>query len=406
MHVLVLAPQPFYQDRGTPIAVNMVLQALSERGAHVDLVTYHEGRDMHHEHVTVHRIPRLPGIRNVRPGFSLKKLLCDAAMALTALRMACRKRYDVVHAVEESVFIALLFKWLFRWPYVYDMDSSLVQQMIEQKPFLRAVAGPLQFWEKLAVRHAHAVVPVCEALKETIATYKPNKVVVVQDVSLLPDTAEATPEALSGSLKTRLGLNGVLVMYVGNLEPYQGIGLLLESFALVRRQSDKAHLVIIGGEQADIDTYREQTRQFNIADHVHFLGPQPISDLASYLGQADILVSPRIRGNNTPMKLYSYLHSGKALVATDLLTHTQVLNHHVSILTEPSPDAFAQGLLELINNPERRLTLGKAGKKLVEEEYSYTAFRTKLDGLYNWLAREFDGGSIPETSHDVTGIRR
>ncbi len=372
----------------------MVLQALSERGAHVDLVTYHEGLDMHHERVTVHRIPRLPGIRNVRPGFSLKKLLCDVAMTLTALRVAYRKRYDVVHAVEESVLIALLFKWLFRCPCIYDMDSSLVKQMIEQKPFLGAIAGPLRFWEKLAVRHAHAVVPVCEALKETVATYRPNKVVVVQDVSLLPDTVEPSSEAWTGSLKASLGCDGVLVMYVGNLEPYQGIGLLLESFALVRQQNNQAHLVIIGGERADIEAHRKQASQLDITAHVNFLGPQPVSDLASYLAQADILVSPRIRGNNTPMKLYSYLHSGKALVATDLLTHTQVLNPHVSILAEPSPAAFAQGLLGLINNPERRLMLGKAGKKLVEEEYSYTAFRTKLDGLYNWLAREFDRDSV------------
>ena len=397
MQVLVLAPQPFYQDRGTPIAVNMVLQALSERGAHVDLVTYHEGRDMHHEGVTVHRIPHLPGIRNVRPGFSLKKLICDAAMALTAFRLACRKRYDVVHAVEESVFIAMLFKWLFRWPYIYDMDSSMVQQMIEQRPFLEAVSGPLQFCEKLAVRHAHAVVPVCEALKETIAAYQPNKVVVVQDVSLLPDMDENALEALSGTLKTQLDIEGALVMYVGNLEPYQGIGLLLESFALVRQQSDQADLVIIGGERADIETYQEQARALDIGAHVHFLGPKPVSDLASYLAQADILVSPRIRGNNTPMKLYSYLHSGKALVATDLLTHTQVLTPRVSILTAPSPAAFAQGLLGLIQDPERRDTLGQAGKKLVEEEYSYTAFRTKFDGLYNWLAREFDHGSVSRT---------
>jgi glycosyltransferase involved in cell wall biosynthesis len=331
----------------------------------------------------------------VRPGFSLKKLLCDAVMALTALRMACRKRYDVVHAVEESVFIALLFKCLFRWPYIYDMDSSLVQQMIEQKPFLEAVAGPLRFWEKLAVRHAHVVIPVCEALKETIATYQPNKVVVVQDVSLLPETGDATPKALSGSLKASLGLDGVLVMYVGNLEPYQGIGLLLESFALVRQQSDQPDLVIIGGERADIVIYQRQARQLGIDTHVHFLGPQPISDLASYLSQADILVSPRIRGNNTPMKLYSYLHSGKALVATDLLTHTQVLNHRVSILAKPSPTAFSQGLLELINHPERRLELGRAGKNLVEEEYSYTAFRRKLDDLYNGLAHECVHSSVP-----------
>ena len=95
------------------------------------------------------------------------------------------------------------------------------------------------------------------------------------------------------------------------------------------------------------------------------------------------------------MKLYSYLHSGKALVATDLLTHTQVLNHRVSILAKPSPTAFSQGLLELINHPERRLELGRAGKILVEEEYSYTAFRKKLDDLYNGLAHECVHSSVP-----------
>jgi glycosyltransferase involved in cell wall biosynthesis len=179
------------------------------------------------------------------------------------------------------------------------------------------------------------------------------------------------------------------------LEPYQGIGLLLESFSLVRQQSDEAHLIIIGGERGDIVNYQRWACQLGIDTHVHFLGPQPISDLAFYLSQADILVSPRIRGNNTPMKLYSYLHSGKALVATDLLTHTQVLNHHVSILTDPSPTAFSQGLLELINNPEHRLALGRAGKNLVEEEYSYTAFRRKLDDLYNGLAHEFVHDSVP-----------
>ena len=251
------------------------------------------------------------------------------------------------------------------------------------------VPALLQFWEKLAVRHAHAVVPVCEALKETITAYKPNKVVVVQDVSLLSDQCDATPSVCTGTLKADLGINGLLVMYVGNLERYQGIRLLLESFALVRHQSDQANLVIIGGERADINTYQEQAYQLGIHPYVHFLGPKPVQDLASYLAQADILVSPRIQGNNTPMKLYSYLHSGKALVATDLWTHTQVLNHHVAILTEPSPAAFAQGLLGLLNNPERRCMLGKAGKKLVEEEYSYSAFRMKLDNLYNWLAHEF-----------------
>ena len=124
-----------------------------------------------------------------------------------------------------------------------------------------------------------------------------------------------------------------------------------------------------------------------------------MEDLASYLAQADILVSPRIQGNNTPMKLYSYLDSGKALLATDLTTHTQVLDTQVAILAEPTPEAFAQGLLDLIHHPERRFMLGQAGKKLVEEKYSYSAFRTKLDGLYNWLSQELHHSSKQLHTH-------
>ena len=53
----------------------------------------------------------------------------------------------------------------------------------------------------------------------------------------------------------------------------------------------------------------------------------------------DILVSPRIRGTNTPLKIYSYLRSGKPIVATDLLTHTQVLSPDVARLVAPDADA-------------------------------------------------------------------
>ena len=85
MRILLLAPQPFYEDRGTPIAVALVLKVLSERGARVDVVTYHEGRDVDLAHVALHRIPRLPFVRGIRPGLSWKKLVCDVFVLLAAL---------------------------------------------------------------------------------------------------------------------------------------------------------------------------------------------------------------------------------------------------------------------------------------------------------------------------------
>jgi hypothetical protein len=191
MHILLLAPQPFYEDRGTPIAVALVLKVLSERGARVDVVTYHEGRDVAFEHVTLHRIPRLAFVRGIRPGFSWKKVICDAFVLLAAVRLAARARYDLVHAVEEGVFIAVLLKWLFGIPYVYDMDSSLAQQLGERFPFLGPATRCLAACERLALRQATAVVPVCEALAALARRERARNVVLLPDVSLLDGAAVA-----------------------------------------------------------------------------------------------------------------------------------------------------------------------------------------------------------------------
>jgi Glycosyltransferase Family 4 len=187
MKILLLAPEPFYENRGTPIAVTLMLRGLSERGDQVEVITYHQGTEVRYENVTVHRIPNLPFVRRIRPGFSWKKIICDLFMFVKVLRLASSKRYDLVHAVEESVFMALFLKWIFKMPYVYDMDSSLAQQMVEKYAFLNRFAVVLKFFEKLAVKNAEVVTPVCEALAQVIEEHRPKKVAVLPDVSLLHD---------------------------------------------------------------------------------------------------------------------------------------------------------------------------------------------------------------------------
>jgi hypothetical protein len=105
--------------------------------------------------------------------------------------------------------------------------------------------------------------------------------------------------------------------------------------------------------------------------------------------QADILVSPRIKGSNTPMKIFSYLDSGRALLVTNLPTHTQVLSRDVAVLADASPEKFATGVLSLVEDNNLRLQLGRAGKQLVAERHSLPVFRQTLNALYDWLAAEF-----------------
>lgn len=200
-------------------------------------------------------------------------------------------------------------------------------------------------------------------------------------------------------LKRVLGITGPLLMYVGNLEHYQGIDLLLDSFQIALPQVRAAHLVIIGGANEHISHYQQRSRTLGIAQQVHFVGKRPVENLAHYLEQADILVSPRTMGNNTPMKLYSYLDSGKALLATDLPTHTQVLNPQVAWLAAPEAGEFAQGIVHLIQNPSLRGQLGEAARALIAQNHTYEEFSSKLTGLYDWLQLQLLGeGPQPHLS--------
>ena len=392
MRILLLAPHPFYQERGTPIAVRLMLEVISNRGDEVDVLTFHEGETLVFPGVTIHRIPSLPFLRGIRPGFSLKKLTCDAFLFLKVVWRVSWHRYDVVHAVEESVFIAFLVKWVARIPYIYDMDSSLAQQMMEKYAWLSKVRVILNACEGIVIRQARVVLPVCEALAQVVRTNRQQNVMVLHDVPLSGNS----PSQRSSALKQDLRLRGSLVMYVGNLERYQGIDLLLDSFALVSEQDSKVDLVIIGGEEQDIVRYTEMATALNIRSRVHFLGPKPVEELATYLAEADILVSPRISGKNTPMKVYSYLGSGVPVVATNLITHTQVMDDRVAVLVDPTPEGFSSGILRLLGNGGLRQQLGLAARELIEAKFSFRAFSLKVNQLYDWVKTGGDSSLNPQ----------
>jgi len=134
MKILFLAPHPFFAERGTPIAVRLAIEALSRQGHSIDLLTYHEGQDIEVPGVRLLRIARPPGASNVPIGFSVKKLICDAWLAAATYRLMIRNRYDVVHGVEESVFIALPARLFRKFRLVYDMDSLMSDQIAEKWP--------------------------------------------------------------------------------------------------------------------------------------------------------------------------------------------------------------------------------------------------------------------------------
>jgi glycosyltransferase involved in cell wall biosynthesis len=379
VRILLLAPQPFFQARGTPIAVKTVMEFLSARGHVVDTLTYHEGSDVVIPNCRVHRIPRVPGVHNIRPGFSLKKILCDIVMFGSCARMMRRTRYDLVHAVEESAFIAVVMKTFTGVPYVYDMDSSLAEQMIDSFPRLELVAPILRRLEAIAVRRSAGVLTVCRALEDVAHGHGPDT-----PIGRVEDTTLLVPGPGTNG-RTHLPAETVgapVAMYVGNLEHYQGIDLLLEGFRHTLDQMHEARLVIVGGRVEDITRYGELAAALGIRQAVHFLGPKPVSALGDLLREADVLVSPRLRGLNTPMKIYSYLDSGTAVLATRLRTHTQIMDDRTAYLVDPEPLALGTGLATLLKDDSLREGLAARAKDHVQREFTPEAARRKMESFY------------------------
>jgi len=403
MKILLLAPQPFFINRGTPIDVLLVLKALSERDdTEVDAIVYPEGEDVELDNVTIHRVS-VPGFgRGTRPGMSIKKIWIDFFMLLFTWKMVRRNRYDLIHAGEEAVFIAMLMKLIFRVPYVYDIDSSIAQQLVEKYRLLKFFAPVFNFFEGRAIKGAIANAPVCNALAELCEKNNSKKTITLHDISQLknPDLIQ------TGSLSKEIGSEGMILLYCGNLEEYQGIDLLVDSFPLVVKKNNDVQLVIIGGVPEDIAHYKEKALNLGIENRVHFLGPKPFADLDKYLAEADILVAPRVKGVNTPMKIFPYMHSGRPVLLTKLYTHTQIITSGEAYLAHANPKQFAEGILELVESRELRDLLGKNGKLFVEKEHVYPAHKLRVDELYNWIKKEListgkDEGLIKYLSYKI-----
>ncbi len=383
MNILVLAPHPFYQDRGTPIDVLLLLRVLVERpGTKVDVVVYHEGQDVDLPNLRLYRTPALPGLQNIRPGFSLKKLVCDFLMLLTAWRLVRREHYDLIHAGEEAVFMARLFKRLYGIPYAYDLDSSIAQQLVEKKPGLKRLAPFFNRLERRAVQDSLICFPVCHALADLCRAHGAPRVQTLHDISQLGDPDAGDP----GRLRAEMDLpSGTVFLYSGNLEAYQGIDLLLAAFERALVHEPNLVLIVIGGTPEDVARYRARAEASGISDRALFVGPRPFKHLVDYLAGADVLVCPRIRGINTPMKVFPYLHSGKPVLVTDLPTHSQLLSSREAYLAPADPEGFAEGMLALARDPALRARLGAAGRAFVEKNHTFEAHARRVNEAYDWI---------------------
>src|SRR3954447_8155465 len=217
VRILMIAPEPFFEPRGTPFSEFHRIRALTALGHHVDLVTYPFGQDVALPGLRVFRSLRPPWVRRVKIGPSLAKIPLDALLTLTAVTRALTGRYDAIHSHEEGGLIGATLALLLRVPHLYDMHSSLPQQLTNFAfSRSRLIRGAFLAMERFMIRRSRVVIVIGRSLEETVRAIEPQaRTVLIENA---PGSAEDVATAgQAAEVRRTLGVtaSAPLVLYTG-----------------------------------------------------------------------------------------------------------------------------------------------------------------------------------------------
>ena len=379
--VLIVAPQPFYEDRGTPIAVRQVVEGLSQLGYPVDLLTYPVGSDIPVPGVRLIRTANPLRFKSVPVGLSVKKVLLDMPLTAELLSRLRSGAYSCIHAVEETAFPAVLWGRHYRVPVIYDMQSSLPEQLATYPglgaPPIQYLLEQLESW---LLRRADMVVSSA-GLADRVRQVAPGTPLREwQYPSVMVPAARGDSERLRQRFAIPPGRP--VVLYGGTFQSYQGLEQLIQAIPAVRAVVPEATFVLVGAENGTGAAVRAQGAALLQSGALHVIDRQPRHEIPGYLGLADVLVSPRSYGGNLPLKVFDYLAAGRPIVATDIPTHRTVLNEDRAVLVSTQSTDLARGILSLLLDPVRAERLARAGRRYAGEHLGWAGFVDSLGDMY------------------------
>jgi len=387
----MLAPTPYFADRGCHVRIYEEARALKGLGHDVRIATYHLGRDM--PGITTYRTIRIPWYSKLAAGPSWHKPYLDILLLGTSLRAARSFRPDLIHAhLHEGGFIGAFLKMFLGVPLLFDCQGSLTGEMADHG-FIREGSLLWRFFaqtERWVNRAADAIVTSSGAGRDDLV--RRWGVPAAKAIGLIDgvDTAVFRPYP-KDEVRRRLGIapDVPLVVYLGVLNRYQGIDLLLSAAVLLKSQGSPLRFLVMGFPD---ESYREQARELGVADRVFFTGRIEYAKAPLYLSAGDIAVSPKVSLTEANGKLFNYLACGLPTVVFETPINREILGDVGVYACFGDAGDLATQLAALAADPERRADLSRRGRQRAEQEHSWQARGKALEGVYRTLLRRGSGG--------------
>jgi colanic acid biosynthesis glycosyl transferase WcaI len=274
---------------------------------------------------------------------------------------------------------------------VHDIQSGLAQSLALAKS--GAVAGILRRVERFSLNRADQIIVLSDEMRAVLRSLGVHRPIAV--VPIWVDTTQFQP-------LPRLHAAAPTVVYSGNFGRKQGLDQVLDCAEILKRELPEAVVVLRGGGSTEADLRRDVASRG--LGNIRFEPLLPAERLAEGLAAADLMLVPQEPSASdfaVPSKIYTIMAAGRPMVATaregsPLWKLAQACGG-IHCVPPRDPQAFAQAVLGLMRDPERRQRMGAAARRYAVQEVDRERVLAQLAALLATLPnghtrRELGGG--------------
>jgi glycosyltransferase involved in cell wall biosynthesis len=378
--VLAIAPTPFFVDRGGHVQIYEQARALQKLGNTVELCTYHIGRDM--PGIETHRIANIPWYNKTDAGPSYQKLYLMILLFFLSWREIRRFKPDILHGHGwDGCWIAFALSKLTGVPFVFDMQGSFTGEIVAHGyAKTNSLFFKLLKWiERRTLHLGHVVTQSEQMVQDAIRDFgvRPNRIFHTFDGV---DTDDLHPGIEAPELRQQLNLptDKKIVVFLGLLKPYQGVDSLLDAIRILVQdlKYTSAHFLIMGFP--DEDKYRAKAESLGIGAHTTFPGKIDYKQRKLYYALGSLAVAPKLSPTEGDGKIYDYLAMGLPIVAYDRPASKEILGDLAFFAELGNSHSLACALQEALTNETRAVQLGRKGREMALEKFSWLAVGKRL----------------------------
>jgi protein involved in polysaccharide export with SLBB domain/glycosyltransferase involved in cell wall biosynthesis len=343
--------------------------------------------------IAIHRVPKVPGFWTASP-FGWQKIVLDLLLVWLLYRVVRRERIQVIHAHNvEGPFIGFLVRLVTGVPVVYHAHNALSDELpcYFRGRVPRRLAGRLgSFFDNRLARWSDASIALTERLGAFLALRGAAGRVTVVPPSVTPSRNGARP--------ARRRERGPLIMYAGNLDPYQDLDLLISAFDRVSAVEPAAQLVLVTHRATHPETARRAARLAERAG-VRIVVASTFAEARRELAGADVVICPRSSWSGFPIKVLNYMNLGRPIVQARASAHALCDGVDGLVFNEGDPRSLARSIVRVLQDPALATRLGQEARQAVKERFSWQKTLPSVVSVYRKVVERTD----PESKDDSGG---